>query len=1713
MLRKKKAIALVTSFSIIFSNTYNAMHSLNVFAEELKSKTNTSTNILDNTEETNNENETNDSTNEQVKENVENNENENVENLPPTNNDVPEAIDSSTGVESDSDNEPRDEEIKEQVGSVTLKESSGKFYNDVYYTNKDTISFTFETQSINSVSVESNSNANFEWKYTNNIDNVYVLEFKIKNTNVPNEAVISFKDSNENSIDKNIKFNYDTRKLDKQFTLVDNNNATKENEVYCFNSKVEEFQIELDPKDNFNNNVKILDTRITKGSFDISKSDNDYIYTISNISSVIEENILQENILELDYEDYLGNKYTSTFKFKKDTRLPKVTIKAKDTVNIISPSDDETIFYVKNSDAVKDIEFNISTSNFDSKSLTKDNIFINDVQLTGSKYEVNLLNKLKGNTLCDFDGTTLKFKNIDPNTEYKITFKNLCNNVGNESVLEENTFILYQDTEDINLVLNDDENMSFREKNETEETINETIYVKHDEDRVNLKFNDSSDKSLNQIQSLEIEVFDPNKIKNNYELTPEEIKNGYELLLEDGEYTINVDATDYSGNSLGKTYSITLIKDSTNYSENFNFDNVLKTTFAGKNPKTQNGTSYKNEFYIDNTDVAKSGFNSQFIFDYNTENFAVTTTEDSKLPISSDKVSLSLGENEFNYNFIAKNGSLNESLNYKVNYIEDNELNINLAYNNSSTPIIDDAVYNNASEDNFDLIIEVIDEKVQEVDNIIVELNYEDATGKNKNSFTGSLIDNEDLFVKKGDSYIIDKNKIATLLGHSKFEDGKYTVNIEVASRFDNVNSDTEGKVFELNKTFYVDSSAPQPKFIALDNVEGKYTFLDSNHSYINTKDVYIAIHKDDLSNGVYGQFTNIDINEKSENKKILSISYDKFNKYKTTLDENIENYKYYKDYNVCKLDKPFLTENDKPFLTENEKFDFTVNLTDEKSNYTMTNDLDVSYTIDTEAPKIESILANSENGEQYNKKLEIRNANDDNKDIDGPYINLKEIIISIEDNTNLSSDIVTTKNFLFKNKLNKAGNKVILNKDNNNELNSLGIDQEDKHEVTITITDAAGNKTENAFIFKNDINAPKIDIGSLDKNEALGSLENVTIDLDSKSKLLKLLSKNPRVTDTMESTDYLKLEFTDRFNGNKESYDSKTSTYHLEDFKFDTNNLTEGVYDVVLTARDKAGNTSISTTNNNNSLVTIDTAAPDLTVSLSDDSTTIPFKDGTHNIDKHKNTSKVVPTLEINDKSTNEITYSLSKGQTKNNLSTILTKTTKVDTSKDGYTQTLNIDSISDNAYYNLNVSTTDRLNRTTTSNITFAIDTEAPKLSLKVGNKDVANGDKIFLNAKDNKDLIATVTDNLSTQDEIETNITINGSTKNATSHKFASDGEFNVSVVSKDKADNKSEEFNFTVIVDTVLPTIEITEVENGQHTNQDVLPKIEVKDERMLHPESAEIITLNGASYTKDTVISAENEYELVVKATDEALNETIQTVKFVIDKTAPKFIVEGLKEKAEGEDKPVYLEGERIIPKVKFINPQAETDTIVSMTLNNKDYNGHEIVKDGDYVLYVTATDLASNKYEQKYEFKANLIPPEIILSKQLKTLKDAYETDKNAETSEKVKLDVTFKDALPEKCRILVNGTEYLPGDTLSNVGEYNLVITAEDEDKNTNEESFRFRIVEDEANPNSATKGKSMTASTFRLIAFSITAILLLLSAAIYIIIKKKSKKDSQDK
>lgn len=1696
MLKRKKVIALVTSFSIIFSNTYNAMHSLNVFAEELRSKTNTSTNILDNTEETNNENETNENTNNQGNEN-ENEGTDKVENVPPTNN-----SDEVTPPSNESSKDKiEDEKIKDEVGIVNLTESSGKLYNEVYYTNKNTITFKFETQFIDSVFVEENPSANFKLVSNTRTGNGYILEFEIKNSNVNNEAVINFKDSNGHFTVENIKFNYDTRKLNNKFNLLNKDSINYEDKdgVYYFNSKIEEFQIQLDSsKDNFGEDIKNLSLTEPNG-FEVSKSNEAYTYTISNITT---ENV--ENVLELSFEDSLGNTHISTFKFIKDTRLPKVKMEAKDTHNITSASiNDETIFYVKNSDNVKDIEFDISTSNFDPKSLTKDNIFINDTQLAGSKYEVNLINKLKGNTLCDFDGTTLKFKNIDPDTEYKITFKNLINNIGNESILEENTFILYQDTEGINLVLNDDDNMSFREKNKE----NETIYVKYDKDKVNLSFSDvnTNINRLNQIKSFKIKDFAPDKIEyiNNNECI---------LTLEDGTHNISISATDYSGNTSEKTY--TIIKDSTNYSESFDFDKV-ETTFAGKNPKTKNGTSYKNEFYIHNTDVAKTNFIPRFIFNYNDENYsdknftiATTNNNGNKVYITEtdyynkkyDDVKVSVGTNSFNYNFIAKNGSLNESLNYKVNYIEDNDLNIKLTYDDSSKPIIDDEIYSDNSNAKFDLKIEIIDEKIEEVDDIIVSLNYEDTNGNPKSSKTISLSNDQekDWFIEKNltQTYIIDKKEIIELLDmDSKLEDGKYTVNVKVNSRFDDANTGNEGKVFGLSKTFYIDSNTPQPYFVAFDNIKGEYAFLNSKDSYINTDKVYIAIDEKNLANGLYGKFTNISINKDEEISK--NISYDEFmqlDKDKTTLTINGKNYKIY--------------QLDNSYLSENEKFDFTVKLTDEKSNYTMENDLKVSYTIDTIAPKIESIIAKSENGEQYNKELEIRNP-DEIKNIDGPYINLKDIVISIEDNTNLYSNIVTTKNFLFKNTLNIEGNKIELNKENVNELKTLGIDQEGEHVVKITTTDAAGNETEKIVKFKTDTEAPTIDIGSLAKNEALGSLENVTIDLDAKSKILKLLSKNPLVTDgKMEATDYLKLEFIDRFNeNNKQSYDSKTSTYNLENFKFDTSNLTEGVYDVVLTARDRAGNTSISTTNNEKSLVTIDTANPDLTVSLSEDSTTTEFKNGAHDIDKHKNTSKVVPTLEIKDKSTNKITYSLSKGQTKNNLSNILTKTKEVDTSKDGYTQTLNLDSISDNAYYNLSVSTTDRLKNETTSNITFAIDTEAPKLSLKVGNKDVTNGDKIFLNAKDNKDLIATVTDNLSTQDEIETNITINGSTKNATSHKFASDGEFNVSVVSKDKADNKSEEFNFTVIVDTVLPTIEITEVENGQHTNQDVLPKIEVKDERMLHPESAEIITLNGAPYTKDTVISAENEYELVVKATDEALNETIQTVKFVIDKTAPEFTVEGI------ENGKTYVEGERIIPKVKFKNPEAETDTIVSMTLNNKDYNGHEIVKDDKYVLYVTATDLASNKYEQKYEFKANLIPPEIILSKQLKTLKKAYETGKNAETSEKVKLDVTFKDALPEKCRILVNGTEYLPGDTLNRVGEYNIMITAEDEDKNKNEESFRFRIVEDEANPNSATKDKTMTASTFRLIAFGITAILLLISAAIYIIIKKKSKKDSQDK
>lgn len=154
------------------------------------------------------------------------------------------------------------------------------------------------------------------------------------------------------------------------------------------------------------------------------------------------------------------------------------------------------------------------------------------------------------------------------------------------------------------------------------------------------------------------------------------------------------------------------------------------------------------------------------------------------------------------------------------------------------------------------------------------------------------------------------------------------------------------------------------------------------------------------------------------------------------------------------------------------------------------------------------------------------------------------------------------------------------------------------------------------------------------------------------------------------------------------------------------------------------------------------------------------------------------------------------------------------------------------------------------------------------------------------------------------------------------------------------------NFTI--DKTAPIVTVNGLEDGKVYNTDVIPNVKVEDAATVS------IKLNGEDYDK-AAITEEGKYEFIIKAVDEAGNETEVVYNFEIDKTAPKVTVEGVIDgmKYDKEVKPVVT---------------VDEDTELVMTLNGEDYIGDKIKAEGNYVLKIVATDKAGNVTEIEFEF-------------------------------------------------------------------------------------------------------------------------------------------------
>jgi len=88
--------------------------------------------------------------------------------------------------------------------------------------------------------------------------------------------------------------------------------------------------------------------------------------------------------------------------------------------------------------------------------------------------------------------------------------------------------------------------------------------------------------------------------------------------------------------------------------------------------------------------------------------------------------------------------------------------------------------------------------------------------------------------------------------------------------------------------------------------------------------------------------------------------------------------------------------------------------------------------------------------------------------------------------------------------------------------------------------------------------------------------------------------------------------------------------------------------------------------------------------------------------------------------------------------------------------------------------------------------------------------------------------------------------------------------------------------TVNIDKTPPMIEVTGVDDGQVTNQDVTPVVEVEEAN----PGATTITLDGRPFHSGATVHAEGDHLIEIAAVDLAGNTATRAVRFTIDRTPP-----------------------------------------------------------------------------------------------------------------------------------------------------------------------------------------------------------------------------------
>ncbi|GAM12634.1 Ig-like domain-containing protein [Mesobacillus selenatarsenatis] len=272
----------------------------------------------------------------------------------------------------------------------------------------------------------------------------------------------------------------------------------------------------------------------------------------------------------------------------------------------------------------------------------------------------------------------------------------------------------------------------------------------------------------------------------------------------------------------------------------------------------------------------------------------------------------------------------------------------------------------------------------------------------------------------------------------------------------------------------------------------------------------------------------------------------------------------------------------------------------------------------------------------------------------------------------------------------------------------------------------------------------------------------------------------------------------------------------------------------------------------------------------------------------------------------------------------------------------------------YSYKVLARDKAGNESTLEISFTLDTTKPKLDISG-----------VLDGFFNKDITPKVTYSDIHLDRNKTSVTLNGKAfENGTKLEYEQD--YILKAVVTDLADNVTTR-TIVFTIDKTSPVIKFKEPISNNYFKTDLLPQLLIED---MSAYDIIAMMLDGKPYEAGDPIKTEGKHVMFFEVKDKAGNIQQLSVEFIIDKTAPKVVFEGVKEKEKYYD-PVEV-------SIRLDNPN---DTLKSVMINGELFEGEVVEENGynvikiklaeikPYEIQIIADDLAGNEKTETISFE------------------------------------------------------------------------------------------------------------------------------------------------